>query len=67
MSGFAEGVSALKPNSANSRDLQQFAVRAGLRTRPLMHLVTNLGDLAVLLPASLGLIAFLAWIGAKGV
>jgi hypothetical protein len=30
-----------------------------------MHLVTNLGDLAVLLPASLGLIAFLAWIGAK--
>ena len=30
-----------------------------------MHLVTNLGDLAVLLPASLGLIAFLAWIGAR--
>ena len=30
-----------------------------------MHLVTNLGDLAVLLPASLGLIAFLAWTGAK--
>jgi hypothetical protein len=30
-----------------------------------MHLVTNLGDLAVLLPASLGLIAFLAWVGAK--
>jgi membrane-associated phospholipid phosphatase len=30
-----------------------------------MHLVTNLGDLAVLLPASLGLIVFLLWIGAK--
>jgi hypothetical protein len=30
-----------------------------------MHLVTNLGDLAVLLPASLGLIAFLAWSGAR--
>jgi len=30
-----------------------------------MHLVTNLGDLAVLLPASLGLIAFLVWSGAK--
>ena len=30
-----------------------------------MHLVTNLGDLAVLLPASLGLIAFLAWIGRR--
>jgi hypothetical protein len=30
-----------------------------------MHLVTNLGDFAVLLPASLGLIAFLAWTGAK--
>jgi len=30
-----------------------------------MHLVTNLGDLAVLLPASLGLIAFLAWTGTK--
>jgi hypothetical protein len=30
-----------------------------------MHLVTNLGDLAVLLPASLGLIVFLAWIGRR--
>ena len=30
-----------------------------------MHFVTNLGDLAVLLPASLGLIAFLAWIGSR--
>jgi membrane-associated phospholipid phosphatase len=30
-----------------------------------MHLVTNLGDLAVLLPASLGLIVFLAWIDSR--
>jgi len=28
-----------------------------------MQLVSNLGDIAVLLPASLGLIVFLAWIG----
>ena len=30
-----------------------------------MQLVRNFGDLAVLLPASLGLIAFLAWIGSR--
>jgi membrane-associated phospholipid phosphatase len=30
-----------------------------------MHLVSNLGDIAVLLPASLGLIVFLAWSGAR--
>jgi len=30
-----------------------------------MHLITNLGDIAVLLPASLGLIAYLAWIGRR--
>ena len=30
-----------------------------------MELVTNFGDIAVLLPASLGLIAFLAWIGSR--
>jgi membrane-associated phospholipid phosphatase len=29
----------------------------------LMQLVSNFGDIAVLLPASLGLIVFLAWIG----
>jgi hypothetical protein len=28
-----------------------------------MQLVSNFGDIAVLLPASLGLIVFLAWIG----
>lgn len=30
-----------------------------------MQLVSNFGDIAVLLPASLGLIAFLAWIGSR--
>ncbi|MGD1037412.1 MAG: phosphatase PAP2 family protein [Roseiarcus sp.] len=30
-----------------------------------MQLVSNLGDIAVLLPASLGLIVFLAWIGSR--
>jgi len=30
-----------------------------------MRLVSNLGDIAVLLPASLGLIVFLAWIGRR--
>jgi len=30
-----------------------------------MHLITNFGDLAVLAPASLGLIVFLCWIGSR--
>jgi membrane-associated phospholipid phosphatase len=30
-----------------------------------MHLVTKFGDIAALLPASLGLIAYLAWIGRR--
>jgi hypothetical protein len=30
-----------------------------------MRLIINLGDLAVLAPASIGLIAFLFWMGAR--
>jgi hypothetical protein len=59
------GQTEVKTNNANSNEPPEFEVRAGLRTRLQMHFVTNLGDLAVLLPASLGLVAFLAWIGSR--
>ena len=54
-----------KFNDANLRKWADFALRAATGPRPLMRLIANLRDLAVLAPASLGLIVLLSWICAR--
>ncbi len=55
----------IKTNASNSSASPQFAVKVAIAARPLMQFVSNFGDIAVLLPASLGLIVFLAWFGSR--
>jgi membrane-associated phospholipid phosphatase len=59
------GAGAVKANVSNASESPPFAVNVDCAQGLLMHLVTNLGDLVVLLPASLGLIVFLARVGAR--
>ena len=58
-------MAVVKSYDANSHEWADFALRAATGPRPLMRLIANLRDLAVLAPASLGLIVLLSWICAR--
>jgi hypothetical protein len=58
-------MAVVKSDVPNSHEWADFALRAATGSRPLVRLIANLGDLAVLAPFPLGLIVFLSWTGAR--